>query len=658
MKKRLTILSLALAGVLLTGCSKGYNYVDGVMVTIDGQNYTVDDVFASFGLKTEGYSGTVEPLSSTTVSSYYNALNDVVVEANIKKDATMTSSVQSDIESFQKTVEDNAKTNGVSYNTELETELDSKGFDTLEEYEASLYLERKKTEASNNFKTDSMYTKTFIPGMKNYAPYHVRHILLKFDDASDKSLYKGKISEQDAKDIYTFVTTMARGEQNFGKVAQTLSEDSSSAEAFGDAGIMTTSTSFNSEFKYGVYTYDSFFNPALTAEEKQRVIDTTVYAVNTKAADNETKKDVVDAFSELSGSKAWGIPLSAVFAENYYAEMTKDSNGLAVTGAEDYNYPRNIIYNNYFNNHGLSFIYLDTEEEAVANSLDGLVLDNGTKVDTGYSSAYAAYAASSRFQTVEGISDKLMQRGADSKLSVRNSASAKEISGSHKILCDENGNPILVTRPQSGTDYSGLHFIVLQYDPFNSLIDSIDRGDTAAQASFSDYYTLTKPNSSMTEEELSKSKKSFVGYLSSNDSDFYTNRVSTLKSDVDAVYTNSAYNQFEYYLDAAENPTSESNSYVKSVSGESVPNTSVNENGIKVTVDSTIRSEVLNYIDQQKMSSEESTARAYAASWKSYLMMLARANEVQSRVLPVAKGIQAFLGGSTTLNAFNNERAK
>jgi hypothetical protein len=58
------------------------------------------------------------------------------------------------------------------------------------------------------------------------------------------------------------------------------------------------------------------------------------------------------------------------------------------------------------------------------------------------------------------------------------------------------------------------------------------------------------------------------------------------------------------------------------------------------------------------MSSEESTARAYAASWNSYLMVLARANEVQSRVLPVATGIQAFLGGSTKLNAFNNERAK
>lgn len=651
MRKRFTILSLVLAAALLAGCSKGYDYKDGVMLTINGQDYTIDEVYASYGIKTNGYNGTVQPFSQQTASSYYNMLNDVVVEAIIKKDATMNRNVQADLKSFTDSVNDKASSNGVSYNTELEKELDDKGFDTLDQYEASLYLERKKTEATNSYKTDRMYTSKFIPNMiKDDAPYHVRHILVKFDSASDTSLYNGVISEQDAKDIYNTVYNLANGQRSFGQVAQTYSEDSGSAENFGDVGVMTTNTSFNSEFKFSVYTYDAYFNPALSAEQKKEVERETIYSTYDKkdasgnfGTEDSAVRALRNDYKEIAGEYAWGIPYSAAIAMSKYASVTKADSGADVDKAAETYYPRSVIYNNYFNNHGLSFIYLDDASESAFNGLK--VNGNDVYTDSDYKTA----SASGRFQTVSGISDKLQVKAASSDISSgRNAAESAKIS-SHKILCDENGNPILVTRPQSGTGdsgYAGLHFIVIQYDPFTTLKDSIDTTD-GKKIRATDYYTLTKPSTTKTDDSIGNT---YVGYIASTDPDFYTSRVTSFKSTIDSCYPNIEYDRFKYYLDAAEHPTAQ-NKYAD------ISNTDVNENGITVSFPegSELESQILTYVDQQILTSTDATERSYRATWDTYTRMLKRANELQSRVLPVKETISAFQ--SNTLQNLINKRS-
>ena len=73
-------------------------------------------------------------------------------------------------------------------------------------------------------------------------PYHVRHILVKVDEAADSNakFYKGTISEAQAKLLANTVSTLASGKYTFSQVAKMYSEDGSASNG-GDVGIMTNS---------------------------------------------------------------------------------------------------------------------------------------------------------------------------------------------------------------------------------------------------------------------------------------------------------------------------------------------------------------------------------------------------------------------------------
>ena len=99
-------------------------------------------------------------------------------------------------------------------------------------------------------------------------PYHVRHILVKVDEASDaaKKFYKGTVNETQAKLLYDTASTLAEGKFTFSEVAKTYSEDSSNVNG-GDVGIMTNDASSGNltmvnEFQLGIYAYDNLYNAA------------------------------------------------------------------------------------------------------------------------------------------------------------------------------------------------------------------------------------------------------------------------------------------------------------------------------------------------------------------------------------------------------------
>lgn len=578
MNKRLATLSLVsvMALASLASCGEGYNYKDGIMLYLNGTAYTTNELFKSYGLD-----------SAAGVKAYYDVINNVSIETDIPTTGLMTNTVNSEIESFKTSAETNAKTNGTTQSEELEKLLTAKGFDTLEELEDSYYLAQKTTKASDNYYSTDNYTNTFIPEyVKNCAPYHVRHILVKVDAASG-SLYNGTISESDADDITNVAERLSEGE-TFGSVALTKSEDTLSAAVFGDAGIMSTKTSFVSEFKYGLYTYDALFNPDTTAAEKQSVISTTF----SSDADN------VSSYTSEINDKAYGIPYSAIKELDYYADKTTDANGQTVINSTDSNYPRNILFNNYFNNHSISFVYLDTPTSATSAYYTQADYD---KVDQ------------TRYKTVSGVSDHLKQFAAGT-----NYSTVSADLPSAPVLCDETGRPIIVTRAGSGSGtsgYQGIHFIIAQEDPFTTTTENLEK-----------YYTLEAPSTSTSSSTLGTT---YVGFINTTDTSTYNTRISNVKTAVKAMDTNFEYRQFEHYRDMAET------------------------NGLSISPD--INTAVKQYIASQRATTAESETRTYNTSWETYLQLLKTYDEFSSRIIPVDAGISAF--NSNTVEAFNNTRA-
>ncbi|MCI2069260.1 MAG: hypothetical protein LKJ88_06815 [Bacilli bacterium] len=595
MKKRLALISaVALLTVSLTSC-KGYSYQEDIMLYINDQPYTTDQLFKSYGLD-----------STTGVKGYYTVLNNVAVEASIVKDESMIATVEKKVEDFKATAKASAKTNGTTEAEELSKALDTAGFDTIEELEDSYYLEQKTSKAESNYYSDDNYKGQFVQDMvTNYAPYHVKHILVKFDTDATTSLIQGTISATDAKDISNVVTRLAEGE-TFGSVALTKSEDSSASDSnmissqnFGDSGIMTTKTSFVSEFKYGIYTYDAFFNSNLDDTKKAAV----------KAQCFPSDSAVATEYTGLAGDKVYGIPYSAVQGLNFYADKITDQNGLTVSNASAYNYPRNVLFNNYFNNHGLSFVYLDDTSADTASYYTAAQHDKAN--------------ASGRFAEVSGISDKL-QNLVDDGTAAHTTAKAA-ISTSQKILTDEAGRPILVARAGTGSGdsgYQGVHFIVLQKDPFTDTAENIEK-----------YYTIDKPTSGSV-----ATGDTFVSFIATTEDKVWTSRVNAVKTAIKNALPNLTYSQYEYYLNKAL--------------------TGTNENKITVAVDASIKTAVDSYVEGQKESTLESNVRSYNTSWQTYCYQIEMFNELSSRIVPVKEGINAFLAGYDGIKAFNDARAK
>jgi len=582
MNKRLATLSLVslLAVGSLTACGEGYDYEEGIMLYLNGEAYTTDELFEeSYGIDT-----------SAGIKAIYDVVNEAIIEADIPTTDTMTQIVDNLMEDFYDDCEDTADTNGTTKSEEIENALEDLGFDDVDELEDSYYLEQKQTKAEDEYYSNDRYEEEFIPSfVEETSPYHVKHILVKVD-ASSSDLYNATISEDDAEDIANVVERLATGE-DFGTVAQTKSEDTTSAANFGDAGIMSTKTNFVSEFKYGIYTYDAMFNPEIDDETKETVIDKTF----------ATDENIVSAYQDEIDGKAFGIPYSAVKELDYYADVTTAADGQPVSDAEEYNYPRNILFNNYFNNHSLSFVFLDENTDDSSYYYD--------------SSDYTEAASSGRFQTVSGISDNLQLLDADDTGVY---SALQQIDSSKKILCDEEGRPILVTRAGTGTSdsgYQGIHFIVAQKDPFTTTNEELES-----------YYTLDTPSTTSSEDD----EDTFVNFVDSTNKDVYTERVESIKTAVKAMDSNFSLRQFEYYLDEA-----------------------INEHGLRMSDE--LEEAITKYISTTRATTEESEERAYNENWEDYLYLLQTFDDYAERIIPVEEGIDAF--NNNNIEEFNNNKA-
>ena len=504
MKKRLLTLSIvSLMTLGLASCSEitSSKTDDGkeiiVAINNNGQkiNYTADDLLSHYS-KTE-----------TGVQAYYNAIYDVLVRHDQEMTTEMTTAVEVEIDNFVNSAKSAASSNGTSYKTELSNSLEAEGVDSLGELRELKELSVQKEKYSENFYDQGLKSNTFT---KNYiaekAPYHIRHILIKTDDETGDSVYNKQISKEESKKIYSIVSRLASGKTTFGDIAYDASDDTSNS-LYGSVGIMELDTSFVSEFKYGVYYYDAFLSGKNDTGKTQDEVLEMLKIPSTVSLGEGVN---LNTKSVLDGS-IFTVPYSAVKMFDAYAETQKTIDNKTYTDeivsgtvrheiTKDY-YPRNVLFNTHFNNHGLTFI------------------------------------------TSEGFGDT-----TDNPNWSEPSAELKSVLGSsfdQKILTD-NGNPILVTYNPS----TGLHFMIIEKSPINKKFDSytdysenkdgVVKELNTLEEELLHYYDLTVPSGS---DNVTNDNR-YVTYLKTTRTE-YNKRATELKNKIKAYDANMNYQIFE-----------------------------------------------------------------------------------------------------------------
>lgn len=279
--------------------------------------------------------------------------------------------------------------------------------------------------------------------LKTKLPYHVRDILIKVDASAD-DYSRGEISSDNATKLYNLLHALVKSDTStntYAEIAARLTDDTSSAVNYGEH-LMDLDTSFINEFKLGLYTFDALYNEA--------------------TKDNELKDEFQmpsDVEEDLKKVGVTYIPFEAVDLLYKYRNVTsyKDSTtgqDLTVNEGNAAYYPRNIIFNKYFNSHNISFI--------TNNKVDSSDPSNSYKMsDTGVSV----------YSDLDDNGDYKM--GSDAYLTDETEASHFEkIEGlEYPVLCDEKGNPIVVSR--SETSNAGIHFVVIERSALEEVKDGV-----------------------------------------------------------------------------------------------------------------------------------------------------------------------------------------
>lgn len=541
MKKQLLLLSM-ISLFTLASCGEKVNSIDDgngnqVIVKIGDTNYTANDLFKE-------YSNT-----SSGASQYFSAIYDVVINAVQPETMSIRKEVSQEINKFYQDAESSAKENNTSTKAEISKALESKGVESVEELEELYLLQQKKTAYENKFYDDNLNDSLLSEYINYYAPYHVRHILVK--TSSGSSLYEGTISKDDATNLADVVSDLARGNQSFGTIAQAhaANGDTESANTYGDVGIMSTLTSFVSEFKYSLYQYDAYYNDSAK---------TNVTAYNERQATRKVGNTLVDGTSLVpyaTGSSEETLLKDSVNYIDYkvftdlkkYASYTTDN---LKNGYKEEKYlPRNIIFNQHLNNHALGVV---------------------TKGTTGPNS--------NRFQYVKNLS--------------------KSTSEEDKILCDEAGRPILVTRAGTGSGdsgYQGIHFIIAQKSPF------VQTGTEDLLQELKAYYD--------TENYDKATSTTYVKFINSSTTKELTDRADKVKSNIKEIDSYMNYRIYEKALEELRTDGKE----------------------VKFNESVDIANIITKYIDANRTSSNYTTQKSYKDSWKAYINLLKVQNQVENR---------------------------
>ena len=635
MKKSKKILVLAAATVSLlslAGCNE-VTAKDNVIITFKDTNgkqitYTADELFKKY---TESDQDSTE--------KYYNAIYNVMVRQwfTLEENKTLKDEcdkqAQINLDSFKSKASTNATDNGTSYDTEWENILDSELSDIAEskrseeELLLKLQLSEYKTKLEDTyydtFKTwkkdttsdaDEENENNLFWGEKGYLkerlPYHVKHILINVD-ASSGAYYNGQISSDNVRNLFLAVSELAAG-TNFGQVAEDLSDDSESKSKFGDLGIMDTSTSYVNEFKLGIYAYDTYFN---TNEEVNNSLENNDNPFNIPEEDAEYVKSLGIA----------SIPFGALVKMNELKDVTTDDSNKVVNDDDATYYPRNILFNKYFNNHNLAFITPDDLADADANlkleDEDDILNKHYTDLDE--YGKWTNGSTNSLYASMKGFQD----------VTIKNYDNDGNYTGTvtRKILCDNEGNPILVVRAGTSS-YQGIHFIVVNRSALEENKVVTNNGETY-NVPLNEYYANENPltnsngvNPDFPQTESGKQKLTYMNSYSMTYDDYNT-RADEVKSKVKGFDSNYEMRIYTWLVDKL-------NVKFNTVSGVNI--------GDRIT----------KYIEQKRQSSEYSLYDTNTQTWDNFIEQLeVQQSQRKTKLIPETCALHFKEGFKDNANA-------
>ena len=388
------------------------------------------------------------------------------------------------VEDQKKQAKKNASSNGTSYDKEWEAILNSNNVENSKEFtEKFIYEEEKRVleewYRSNNENAEALKNEFIETAM----PYHIRHILVKVNEASEaqEKFYRGTVTEEQARKLSEVIETLAKGKYSFADVAKKYSEDGSAKDG-GSVGIMTNTASSGSltmvnEFQLGLYAYDYLYNNANATSTKRNDVKKGLGFTN----------EVVNALP----ANITEVPYEAADRLGKFADVIDDGSGNKLCNGSATVYPRNIVWNKYFNMHN---VFLIKNRKCAAPKFNAA--DANDEFTNFIDDANVADATLPRFNT-DGY------------------------------LVDEKGNVIVGVRSEFG-----IHLMIIEKSIFD---DNLDK-----------YYSTKIPT------DKDYDPNSYVGYIETADMDISKDRAKKVREAINSFDATYQYRIFEWLTDPAK----------------------------------------------------------------------------------------------------------
>ncbi len=653
-KSALCLVTLLATCAALASCNKPTQADDGTIFTYTTAqgitlSYTASELLKSYQQAGNSASTEFDKVYEVLIRKLYTTDEYATSLAKCEREAE--SSVAAQIQTATK----NADSNGTTVREELEKIFDNLNVDNLVELkDYYLYQEEKKQyendyynnhlEAIRDGSTKGLTSNEYLMaasddyGIENHGwikeqvPMNIRHILVKVSAASG-DYTQGEISEDkssagEATKLATMIMRLAGANKQDGTTADAKrepfyaiaqdSEDTSSAANYGELDSPMTKvmeSDLVNEFKLGTYAFETLYNQAYknaTGDEKsyydsnvatltpgltegaETVSDETID--DTQALDS-TDTTIYDFFSkgekddngEYTGIGQ--IPYGAAVALLKAAKITTDANGSDVWGGKATFYPRNILFNKYFNKHNICVI---TPNEIAYN-------DSSVSADS-YNGTYSeTYGALPGFQY----------------------DTTNVLPGfTHNVLTNDEGNIILAVRA-GASSYQGIHFIVIQRSglDLDGSFYTPATDDSSTTSSLSEYYTMYKPGeSNYPTNDDGEDKLTYVNYNNEkNQSAAWNTRQGKITS-------------------ALKNYNGAMSTYIFQ--------DLINEGKVKFTSED-MEKRIQNYSATKRLSTKDSNFETWTTNWKTYAEMIEEQNRQRSLEFSFANDGGTYKGNAT-----------
>ncbi len=615
MKKKNFIVgfSAAFAAILTLASCGGLRAKDGVVLTINGKAYTAEELF-------------LDQKTPAAAEAKFNAVYKVAVRRYFEDGqdghqyvTEITRDTKNKISGSKAEAQSNASKNGTSYDTEWNkilknnnVEKESELYDKYEydlmksKFEDVFYSKKNKNGKTNYdvlrdggaFMDESGATHSKDETIRGYLnekqPYHIKHILVKIAGGKATDDVNCEITKDEAAKLARVIKKLAQG-TSFEDVSAIENDDTTAKANFGSLGIMSRDTSFVNDFKLGIYLYETVYGsstsdnggPYLAKKAVKELfnVDDLASAQNgsagwyankiiTELNDPSSINEDTTTPSKGTGLAIGKIPFGEVLNLETYSDYDYDKKiikdnfdaaGLSKDDAKAKFFPRNVIFNKYFNKHNIMVITPDDAPSYGAAELgdtskpskyfnDVVEGQKPTLKETQPDKHYAAP------NTTKYISDDY-PGFKDFVGKEKNGDEVKFGTNTQNALRDNKGRIILVFRSgtgssnsesNDGSSYQGIHFVVIERSPF--IGQEIDNGHDGDPTKLSQYYTQYYPGQTDGEHPKYSDGKTdrytFTNYIK-NEKDItkLKARADTVKTELKKADDNLNTYIFDYLLD-------------------------------------------------------------------------------------------------------------